>query len=235
MKSNTFRFKQFDVKQDKCAMKVNTDGVLLAAWAQLNSAKTILDIGTGTGVLALMMAQKNPEAIIDAIDIDEDAFLQAKENFTNCKWSERLKAYHYSLQNFSPDRKYDIIISNPPYFMDDLKADNPQKNIAKHSVALNYEELISGINFLLNKNGSAFIEIPAFNYPLLMNEAEKHNLFVNNKTDVISIAGKAAYLSLIELSYKAAILKETTLTISNPDNSFTSEYIALTKDFYLKF
>lgn len=235
MNHKPFQFKHFSVKQDKCAMKVNTDGVLLAAWAQVNSAKTILDIGTGTGVLALMMAQKNPEAIIDAIDIDVDAFRQAKENFTNSNWSDRLHAHHCSLQNFSPDRKYDIIISNPPYFMDDLKTDNPQKNIAKHSVALNYAELIHGIDFLLNKNGSAFIAIPDFNYPLLMNEAEKHHLFVNNKTDVISIAGKAAYLSLIELSHKAAIVKETTLTISNPNNSFTNEYIALTKDFYLKF
>jgi tRNA1Val (adenine37-N6)-methyltransferase len=235
MKSNTFRFKEFDVIQNKCAMKVNTDGVLLAAWAQVNSAKTILDIGTGTGVLALMVAQKNPAAIIDAIDIDEEAFLQAKENFAISKWSERLKSYHCSLQHFAPDRKYDIIISNPPYFMDDLKADNLQKNIAKHSIALTYAELIRGIDALLDKNGSAFIVIPAFNFPLLMKEAEKHHLFVSNKTDVISIAGKAAYLSLIELSYKAAILKETTLTISNPDNSFTNEYIALTKHFYLKF
>lgn len=235
MKSNTFRFKQFDVIQDKCAMKVNTDGVLLAAWAQVNSAKTILDIGTGTGVLALMMAQKNPEAIIDAIDIDEDAFLQAKENFTNSKWSERLNAYHCSLQDFSPGRKYDAIISNPPYFIDDLKTDNSQKNIAKHSVALSYAELINGINFLLNKNGSGFIAIPAFNFSLLMKEAEKHQLFISNKTDVVSISGKAAYLSLIELSHKETMLKESTLTISNPDNSFTSEYIALTKDFYLKF
>ena len=235
MKSNTFRFKQFDITQDKCAMKINTDGVLLAAWAQVNSAKTILDIGTGTGVLALMMAQKNPAAIIDAIDIDEDAFLQAKENFINSKWSERLRAHHIALQNFTPEQKYDTIISNPPYFIDDLKTDNPQKNIAKHSVALNYAELINGISFLLNKNGCAFIAIPAFNYPLLMNEAEKHNLFVNNKTDVISIAGKAAYLSLIKLSRKEGLLIEETLTISNPDNSFTSEYTALTKDFYLKF
>ncbi len=235
MNHKPFQFKQFSVKQDKCAMKVNTDGVLLAAWAQADSAKTILDIGTGTGVLALMMAQKNPEAIVDAIDIDENAFLQAKENFASSKWSERLQAHHCALLNFSSEKKYDVIISNPPYFMDDLKAENPQKNIAKHSVALNYAELINGINILLNENGSAFIAIPAFNFLLLMKEAAKQNLFVVNKTDVISIAGKAPYLSLIELSCKEDLLKENTLTISNPDNSFTNEYIALTKDFYLKF
>jgi len=235
MNRKAFQFKYFNVIQDKCAMKVNTDGVLLAAWAQINSVKTILDIGTGTGVLALMMAQKNSQAMVDAIDIDEDAFLQTKENFANSKWSDRLQAHHCALQNFVVDKKYDAIISNPPYFVDDLKAENPQKNIAKHSVTLNYAELINGINNLLNNNGSAFIAIPAFNFLLLRKEADKQNLFVINKTDVISIAGKAAYLSLIELSRNQKMLTESTLTISNTDNSFTNEYIALTKDFYLKF
>ena len=148
-------------------MKVNTDGVLLGAWADVNGAKNIIDIGTSTGVIALMMAQKNSEAIIDALDIDEDAYLQAKENFEQSEWAERLNAMHSSLQNYFPDKQYDFIISNPPYFVADFKTENQQKNIAKHSVALSYQELMSGINRLLAPTGKVFLVIPAFNFQLI--------------------------------------------------------------------
>jgi len=235
MSSKAFRFKQFNVAQDKCAMKVNTDGVLLAAWAHVNTAKTILDIGTGTGVLAMMMKQKNIEATVDAIDIDEDAYQQAKENFAASEWHHQLQAYHCALQKFTISKKYDVIISNPPYFIDDLKTENHQKNIAKHNVALTYTELLIGIQQLLNENGNTFIAIPSFNYALLMHEAEKRGLFVNKKTDVSSIKGKTAYLTLVQLSWQKNLAHESTLAISESNNTFTNEYIALTKDFYLKF
>jgi tRNA1Val (adenine37-N6)-methyltransferase len=233
--STPFRFKQFSIVQDRCAMKVNTDGVLLGAWADVDGAKTILDIGTGTGVIALMMAQRNPAAIIDAIDIDADAFAQAGENFLDSLWSERLYAYHISLQNYFPDKKYDLIISNPPYFVDDYKTDNHQRNIAKHSVSLSYKELVSGLNRLLSDHGGAFLVLPAFNLQLFESLALAENLFITKLTEVIAVEGKSPYLVLIRLGREQKGYSQSSIVIQNEEGIFTNEYKGLTKEFYLKF
>jgi tRNA1Val (adenine37-N6)-methyltransferase len=230
-----FRFKQFAVELDKCAMKVNTDGILLGAWADANEAKTILDIGTGTGVIALMMAQRNTTAIIDAIDIDEAAYDQAKGNFISSQWSDRLHAHHVDLQNYFPDKKYDLIISNPPYFIDDSKTEDHQKNIAKHSVSLTYKELIFGINRLLAGTGSTCIVLPVFNLPLLESIAGEDQLFIVKLTEVIAVEGKGPYLALIKLSREKVDYSKSSITIQNASGVFTNEYRALTRDFYLKF
>lgn len=221
--------------QNKCAMKVNTDGVLLGAWTNAENATSILDIGTGTGVIALMMAQKNSTAIIDAIDIDEDSYLQAQENFRNASRSERLNAYCNALQNFNPSKKYDLIISNPPYFRNDLKTSNAQKNIAKHSAALSYEELLSGINRLLSEDGKAFLVIPSFNYNVLTSIAEKENLFIVNALEVIAVKDKNPYLILVELRRTLQTIIKNSIVIKDTEGNFTPEYIKLTKEFYLKF
>jgi len=246
-----FRFKQFSVQQNKCAMKVNTDGVLLGAWANVSEAKSILDIGSGTGVIALMLAQKNTEAIVDAIDIDEYAYEQAKENFEHSKWNNRLNAFHSSLQNFavSPPLAevarafqrdgggciYDIVISNPPYFVDDLKTGNQQKDLAKHSTALTYEELLSGINLLLQETGKAFLVIPIFNVPLIEAIGEKENLFISKLAEVIAVTGKNPYLVLLQLEREKKEPVKETITIQDADCNFTAQYKQLTKEFYLKF
>jgi len=230
-----FRFKQFAVRQDKCAMKVNTDGVLLGAWADVSEAKHILDIGTGTGVIALMMAQKNTEAVIDAMDIDKDAFTQAKENFEQSPWSEKINAVHSSLQEFNTDKKYDVIISNPPYFVDDFKTDNHQKNIAKHSTALTYQELLKGIGRLLSGNGKVFLIIPAFNLKRIETLAGEDNLYITKLTEVTAVVGKNPYLALIELGREKAEYEKVSLVIQDAQGNFTEDYKKLTKDFYLKF
>ena len=216
-------------------MKVNTDGVLLGAWADLDDAESILDIGTGTGVIALMMAQRNAAAIIDAIDIDADAFAQAGENFLNSRWSERLYAHHTSLQNYFSDKKYDLIISNPPYFIDDFKTEDHQRNIAKHSISLSYQELITGINRLLSDTGSASFVLPAFNLPLFESLASMEKLFVTKLTEVIAVEGKSPYLALVKLGRKQEEYSKDCIVIQNEEGVFTNEYKLLTKDFYLKF
>ena len=233
--STPFRFKQFSVSQDRCAMKVNTDGVLLGAWADVSGAGKILDIGTGTGVIALMMAQRNQEAIIDALEIDKDAVVQAGENFLDSLWSQRLCAYHSSLQNFNSERRYDLIISNPPYFVDDYKAENHQKNIAKHSVSLSYEELISGIDRLLSRSGDAFLVLPAFNLQLLESTVLEKQLFIIKVTEVVAVEGKAPYLALIRLNREKRDCLKSNIVIQNEAGLFTNEYRSLTKEFYLKF
>ena len=235
MNKPPFRFKQFSVAQGKCAMKVNTDGVLLGAWADMDGAKTILDIGTGTGVIALMMAQRNGAAIIDAIDIDRDAFTQSGENFLNSLWSQRLYAHHISLQDYFPQKKYDLIISNPPYFVDDFKTEDRQRNIAKHSISLSYQELISGISRLLSDTGSASLVLPAFNLPLFKSLALEEKLFVVKLTEVIAVEGKPPYLVLIKLGRQQMEYSKYNIVIQNEAGAFTNEYKALTKEFYLKF
>ena len=216
-------------------MKVNTDGVLLGAWTDVDEAASILDIGTGTGVIALMMAQRNTAAIIDAIDIDESAFRQASENFLNSPWCDRLYAHHVSLQEYFTEKKYDLIISNPPYFIDDYKTESDQKNIAKHSVSLSYQELISGIARLLADNGVASIILPLFNFDLFRSLASEKKLFITRLTEVIAVEGKPPYLVLIKLSRQELNYSKNTLIIQNESGSFTDEYKSLTKDFYLKF
>lgn len=233
--SEAFRFKQFEIAQNQCTIKVNTDGVLLGSWAEVNDSNTILDIGTGTGVLAMMMAQKCNSAAVDAIDIDENAYRQAKENFGRSAWKKRLTAIHTSLQNFSTAVKYHTVISNPPYFVNDFKSASEQKNIARHSIELNYGELLSGINRLLGENGKAFLVIPAFNFQLLQTAAEKENLFVTKLTEVIAVTGKAPYLVLMQLEREKKQFLRSRIAIQNTDGSFTDEYKTLTKDFYLKF
>jgi|ERR1043165_282998 tRNA1Val (adenine37-N6)-methyltransferase len=230
-----FRFKQFAVAHDKCALKVNTDGVLLGAWANADGARTILDIGTGTGVIALMMAQKNKQAIIDALDIDREAYWQAKENFENSAWSGRLNGVLSSLQTFNTAKRYDVIISNPPYFVDDLKTANEQKNLAKHSTGLSYAELIDGISYLLSDNGKAYLVIPVFNFQLVREIAEKRSLYVNKVARVIAVKGKPPYLSLLELNWKKREYSDSVIEIQDDKGEFTEQYRELTKDFYLKF
>ncbi|MEO8711563.1 MAG: methyltransferase, partial [Parafilimonas sp.] len=165
MPNDYFRFKQFIITQDKCAMKVCTDACLFGAWAAHNpqlEASNILDIGTGTGLLSLIYAQKNMHASIDAIEIDEAAVQQARENFEASIWKERLHVYNTSIQQFatSSNKKYDVIICNPPFYENDLKSENKQRNLALHSDALTLEELISDVDLLLGDDGSFFVLLP---------------------------------------------------------------------------
>ncbi len=238
--SSPFRFKQFSIAQNKCAMKVNTDGVLLGAWACISEASHILDIGTGTGVIALMIAQQNSTALIDAIDIDEAASIQAAENFAQSHFSNRLTIQHVALQNFYPTRLYDTIITNPPYFIDDYKTTNHRKNIAKHSIALTYTDLLKHIARLLAPAGKAWLVLPAFNYTSFITEAATHHLHLLHKTDIVAVEGKAPYLTLLCISNTQTTQTHTcniaaTITIQKENGVFTEAYKTLTKDFYLKF
>ncbi len=216
-------------------MKVNTDGVLLGAWQDVSEAENILDIGTGSGVIALMMAQKNNHASIDAIDIDQGAFQQAKENFVNSPWGNRLTAVHSPIQNYFPSKNYDVIISNPPYFIDDQKAPDPQKNIARHGTALDYETLIISIARLLSDKGKALIALPAFNFSIFESLANTQKLCVVSFAEVMATDGKPPYLILIQLEKAEKVLMKSLIRIQNSNGEFTAQYKALTRDFYLKF
>ncbi|MEM9340902.1 MAG: methyltransferase, partial [Bacteroidota bacterium] len=166
MPNTYFQFKKFRIDQVRSGMKVTTDSCLFGAWIANHIKKhhpepsKVLDIGTGTGLLALMMGQVTQNTRIDAIEMNEESFCEAKENFENSKWSDRLAAYHTSIQNFQPQEKYDLIICNPPFFKDNLKGAKRNKNQAIHNDSLSIDDLSKGINELLTRDGSAYVMYP---------------------------------------------------------------------------
>ena len=177
MPSTSFAFKQFIIKQDKCAMKVGTDAVLLGAWIIPNGSKHILDIGTGTGVISLMLAQKTV-AQIDAIDIEEEAFIQAKQNVSESKFSKQIHVIHSSFQEYAKTavKKYNLIVTNPPYFEQSLKSSDEQRSHARHADVLPFEELLDGVLKLLDEKGKFCLILPTLEAVKFRTLAEKKGL-----------------------------------------------------------
>lgn len=236
MSSQEFVFKQFKILQDKCAMKVGTDAVLLGSWVNTSNAKTILDIGTGTGIIALMLAQKS-DATIDAIDIDKNAFVQASENIAGCKWKERIQIHHISLQQYSTDSpKYDLIVSNPPYFVDSSKASEESRTNARHTDQLPFSDLLNGVLNLLNPTGSFYVILPTKESQVFRDMAEEQNLFLTKLTRVITLADRPEKRLLMQFEFTKKALEENFITIEKDErHSYTDEYKELTKDYYLAF
>ena len=232
----SFQFKQFSVEDNQSAMKVGTDAVLLGSWVQLENEKTILDIGTGSGVIALMMAQKS-KTQIDAIDFDKASILQAERNFQKSPWFSQLRAIHISLQNYikSTAHKYDLIVSNPPFFDQSLKSPIKEKNISKHTESLKFNELAQGIRQLLNPTGKAYLILPPVEASQFIDEARIEGLFCRKKLYIIPIEGKPINRWIFEISSFRTKLIEEELTIRDKNQNYTNEYKELTKDFYLIF
>jgi tRNA1Val (adenine37-N6)-methyltransferase len=236
MANSTFSFKQFTIRQDHCAMKVGTDGVLLGAWVNLSNAMKILDVGTGTGLIAIMMAQRS-NAQIDAVEIDENAFAQAKENVNFCPWSDRVRVYHDTFQHFAniTSTRYDFIVSNPPYFRNSLKPPMKPRSYARHDIQLTYESLLFNAAGILALKGRLSVIIPAFETEHLITTAYIKGLFPSKLTKVSSVAGKDYSRCLVEFSLERTRLTiQDTLVIREKGlKEYTGEYKALTKDYYL--
>jgi len=236
MSTKPFKFKQFTVQQDKCAMKIGTDAVLLGAWTQLNSPYSVLDIGAGTGVIALQIAQRSFAETIDALEIDADAFEQAVENFEASDWSDRLFCYHASLQEFTDEveEKYDTIISNPPFYSDDFKSLNKQRDLARFSDAMPFKHLIESASKLLAEDGQFSVIIPFKEETHFIGLASKVNFFPNTILRVKGNPTSEIKRSLIEFSFHENKTKVNELIIETSRHQYTQDYINLTKDFYLK-
>lgn len=235
MANSYFNFKRFTINQDRCAMKVGTDGVLLGAWAMVgNEECSILDIGTGSGVVALIVAQRNENAIIDAIDIDAEAVEQAADNFELSPWGNRLSAQCSPLQEYNPSKKYKYIISNPPYFINSLKADGGRA-VARHTDTLSYDDLIEGVLRLLDENGVFTAIFPYVESNIFVALAASKGLFCNKRLEVKGAANKSVKRVLLCLSRnRIEDLPIDTLIIENGERHiYTPKYIELTKDFYL--
>lgn len=233
-----FSFKQFSVEQDRCAMKVGTDSVLLGAWCPIvNNPKTILDIGSGTGILSLMLAQRTNSEQIDAIEIDEDAYEQCVENFENSLWNDRLFCFHADVEEFidEPEDEYDLIISNPPFYTEDFKTDNLQRDLARFQDALPFEILIETAALLLSENGVFSVIIPYKEETHFIELCAQNDLFPVKATRVRGNPTSEIKRSLLAFKrYELAILEADELIIETARHQYTLEYIELTQDFYLK-
>ena len=238
--SNThFNFKQFSVQQDLCSMKVGTDGVLLGAWTNTDNANSILDIGTGTGLIALMLAQRS-NANITALDAEANAYQQAKINFDASPWTNRLQLVHSKIQDFHSDQLFDLVVSNPPYFSGYYSSENLSRDIARSAdVLLSYEELISSAKKLLTANGRLTLILPADQQEKIITIANQNELALSRITFVKTKNTKDAKRILLEFVNSSSEVKEIIdeLIIQSDDNGrvYTQEYIDLTKDFYLAF
>lgn len=233
-----FTFKQFSIAQEKSAMKVGVDGVMLGAWSDIANADNILDIGTGTGLIAIMLAQRNSTANIDAVEIDKMAYEQAVENVNNCRWKERINVIHDDFQYFAEttQKRYDLIVSNPPYFIASLQSPKIQRTVARHAALLTQDELLCGINKILAGNGKFCAIFPYIEANIFIAKAAAINIFCNKKTNIKPNYDKPVKRILLEFSRTKQNLSETTICIeTNERHNYTAEYKMLTKDFYLKF
>lgn len=201
MSNPFFQFKQFTIRHDKCAMKVGTDGVLLGAWAGTESCSRILDVGTGTGLIALMLAQRS-KAVVDAIDIDADACLQAQENAESSLFAGRINVSHSDLVDFAQasTHLYDLIVSNPPYFVDSLKCPNLQRNTARHTDTLTLEDLLQYSRKLLAPQGRIALILPYDQKDRLTDCIQTQNLFLSKEVSVIPVPDTQPKRLLAELT-----------------------------------
>lgn len=230
-----FQFKQFTIHQQRSAMKVGTDGVLIGAWASVRvNDRTILDIGTGTGLIALMLAQRNPEAEVVAVEIDSESAAQARDNVAASPWSDRVTVEECAVQDFVSDLKFDLIVSNPPYFVDSQKCPDGSRNTARHTDTLSFSELMKAAERLLAPDGRFAVIVPAES---AMSVIAAGNMHLVRRCDVCTKPSAQPKRVMLEFSprFEGAALREE-LTIGDGTNGgYSPEYVALTRDFYLKF
>ncbi|RLD83229.1 MAG: tRNA (adenosine(37)-N6)-methyltransferase TrmM [Bacteroidetes bacterium] len=236
MSNNYFQFKQFTVYQDKTAMKVGVDSVVLGAWTKIEKVKSILDIGAGTGLLSLMLAQKS-EAKITAVEIDASSYNQAVENVTNSKWGGRIDVIHSSFQEFVNKTKdsFDLIICNPPYFVDSLKSPKENRNTARHDDYLSLDELFSGSKEILSENGRLNLIYPYQQKANLMGVAENYGFYPIKLIIIRGNENKNPNRIIVEFKFIESKIETEELCIRNLTNDYTKEYKNLTGDYYLKF
>jgi tRNA1Val (adenine37-N6)-methyltransferase len=236
MSNNYFSFKQFTIYQDKSAFKVGTDGVMLGAVTDTSGACRILEIGTGTGLIALMLAQRC-NAEIAAIEPDYESYNQACENVSISKWKSRIKVLNTDLQNYLPEgEKFDLIVTNPPYFTDSLKNPDPRKATSRHNDSLSSEELLKGVSRLLEEHGKFQLILPYVEGNVFIAEASAFGLYCSNNLKIRPLPDSEIRRLIMTFTRKQLPLSEKFLTIEKGKrHEFTEDYINLTKDYYLKF
>ena len=228
-----FTFKQFEIRQDRCAMKVGTDGVLLGAWARVEHCRRILDIGTGTGLVALMAAQRSGAEVL-GIDLDADAVGQAGENVAASPWKDRVRVMEADVKEFSDPQLFDAILCNPPYFENSLKCPDAARTMARHTDTLTFDELAKSTARLLAPEGEFSVVIPYDRATDMTVSAACYGLFATRQTIVCPYEGAKPKRILMAFSRQGGMRTPETLCLQDVQRKPTSEYVALVKDFYLK-
>ncbi len=235
--TDVFYFKQFSIRDDRSTMKVGTDAVLLGIAADVAGARHILEVGTGSGVIALILAQRS-DALIDAIEVDHDSIIQARENVASSPWPEQINIIHSSLQDFAPaiKGKYDLIISNPPYFSGTYKSHHKKRNIARHNEQLTFDELIENADRLLHVAGDLWVILPVKESLQFIDIAENRGFYVQRILKIIPKAGKDYNRLILRLNREETDhIAIETLTHWQEDGKWTQEYIKFTGEFYIDF
>lgn len=232
-----FQFKKFSIEQDRCTMKVGTDGMLLGAWSDIHAVDHALDIGTGTGLIAIMLAQRCPNAVIHAVEIDKDACSQATENMLRTPWASRLHAFNISIQDFSEKNKiqYDLIVSNPPFFSGGTFSSSQDKNSVRHTIKLPHGDLLSAVRSMLHENGKFCVILPHLEGLRFKEMAAGYHLYCTKITEVKPRTNKHIERLLLQFERKPGKLAKDCLVILNEGdgNDWTDAYKKLTSDFYL--
>ena len=235
-----FQFKQFTIHQENTAMKVCTDACLFGAWIankiELNeiNADNILDIGCGTGLLSLMLAQKTL-AQIDAVEIDKNAYVQAKENFNSTEWKEQINIHHESIVDFKSQKKYGLIICNPPFYENQLKSVDAARNKAMHATTLSYQDLIIALKNNLAQSGLGAVLLPYYAIKEFEETLSNHQLFIHEKCNVAHSPKHPFFRKMVIFSGVKKVSLEYSITIKNNNNFYSEEFIDLLKDYYLNF
>ena len=228
-----FTFKQFAVHQDRCGMKVGTDGVLLGAWARVEQCERILDVGTGTGLVALMAAQRSRANIV-AIDLDTNAVEQAAANVAASPWSERIQVMETDVKHFEGFPFFDAILCNPPFFENSLKSPDAARSMARHTDTLSFDELAQCASRLLTREGELSVVIPYDRTTDMTVSAACNGLFATRQTVVVPVEGGRPKRMLMAFTRQGAAHGTEVLCLQNAQRSYTQDYIRLVKDFYLK-
>lgn len=233
-----FHFKQFSVDQSGCAMKINTDGVLLGALATADDPQSILDIGTGTGVIALMLAQRFANAQIDAVEIDENAARTAGHNFENSPFADRLSIYASGFKELfdaHPTNKYDLIVSNPPFYINSLQSPGAKKNLAKHATEGFFEELMQSVAAHLSGNGVCCLVLPPDTANMVKALAAQNGLHLQKAIKIKSFEKDEPHREILVLGFQETAAEVATLTIYNDVNIYSEEYKVLLEPYFLAF
>ena len=223
-------------------MKIGTDGILLGAWVQAEQPQRILDIGTGTGLIALMMAQRFPNAFIDAVEIEPNAAEQAARNFAASPWPERLNLHHQSIQSFAAsdlsDKAYSLIVSNPPWFIDSLKSNEGSRNLARHTDSLSHDELLNSVRLLLHSSGLFAVVLPFDESTSFIHSAHERKLFCRRQCHVRSKPGQSPHRILFEFEtvpVDSPVIPQDLIIENEQHHDYTDSFRELTRDFYLRF
>lgn len=236
MPNSYFKFKQFTVCQDRCAMKVGTDGTLLGALADVSSCSRVLDIGSGTGIVSLMLAQRCATVHLTAIEVDSSAALQSQENIQSSPWKDRIEVVNADFNNYVFSGQFDGIVSNPPFYQETLFCPDPLRDKARHTQSLSFEQLCRRVSHLLIQGGVFSVILPSAAIQQFIDIAFIHGLYLKSSIDIRTKISKQPKRTVLYLTNnKISIINHSELTIMTQEGSYSLEYVALMKDYYLNF